>query len=209
MLDPQPRFSGFAACRSAVVLRSVWPNLRFQRSAGPWGRRRSTSATRCLLRSLAIAGLIAFSVGSPGIARPGSLEERRTTGAPSPKEGAVEAADAYLRHLYSVYLSIRGCTEASRELNKAEFMPTVSFGDARRIMRNVDIAAKEVGIDTDRLWVEIGPLGLITAEAVKKDTPTNLALCARVGSVFRIDLGNLQNVLVALGSKRALIEKDF
>ncbi len=128
---------------------------------------------------------------------------------PTARPGADAAAAGFLTHIYGVYFSIRGCTEASQEFGKPEFLPTVSLEEARRTMRNIDLAAKEVGLDVDRIWAEVGPLGLITAGAVKADTPTNIARCARIGSVFRIDLGNLQNVLKELGSKRALIEKDF
>ncbi len=157
----------------------------------------------------ALAGAILILVASApgGMDVPASPPARVSPRASDPT--AREAADAYLRQIYAVYFSIRGCTEASLAHRKAEFLPSVSLDEARRTMRNVDSAAKEVGIDTDRIWAAVGPVGVITAEALKADTAENIANCALVGGVFRIDLGNLQNVLHALGSTRALIEKDF
>lgn len=138
------------------------------------------------------------------------LPTRAPRSAPAPEQpGARAAAEQFLRHLYAVYLAIRACTEAGQQFGKPEFMPAVTLDEARRTMRTVDLAGKEVGIDVDRIWADVGPLGLITAEAVKADTPGNLANCRNIGGIFRIDLGNLQNTLRQLGSERALIEKDF
>lgn len=135
-------------------------------------------------------------------------EPLRTAPAPE-RPGARAAAEELVRHLYAVYLAVRACTEAGQQLGKPEFTPAVPLEEARRTMRMVDAAAKEVGIDVDRIWADVGPLGLITAEAIKADTPGNLANCRNIGGIFRIDLGNLQNALRQLGSQRALIEKDF
>lgn len=161
--------------------------------------------------SPALALVAALAAQSLGPARTeGSVAENRPRSAPIPaRPGTDKAAEALLRHLYAVYLALRACTEAGGELSRPEFTPTVPLDEARRTMRSVDIAAKEVGLDVDRLWADIGPLGLITAEAIKSDTPSNLDNCRRIGGIFRIDLGNLQNVLRELGSEHTLIEKDF
>ena len=140
-----------------------------------------------------------------GSSEPGLL---RTAPVPA-RPGVDRAAEEFLRHLYAVYLALRACTEASQQIGKPEYMPTVSLEEARRTMRTVDEASKEVGLDVDRIWAEIGPVGLITAEAIKTDTPNNLANCRNIGGIFRFYLGNLKNTLKDLGYKRSLIEKDF
>mgnify|MGYP000553570344 CR=1 FL=1 len=76
-------------------------------------------------------------------------------------------------------------------------------------MKVVDATASKAGLDVDRIWVEVAPVGLITAEALKVDRPDNIQKCREIGSVFRMDLANLQNVVSKLGARRPLIEKDF
>jgi hypothetical protein len=119
------------------------------------------------------------------------------------------AATTLLRHLYAVHLSLRGCAEAARRHNKPEFLPAVGLEEAKRAMTVTDEASRTVGLDVDGIWSEVAPMATVTAESLKADTPENVENCARVGSVFRIDLANLQNALRALGSTRTLIEKDF
>lgn len=106
-----------------------------------------------------------------------------------------------------MHLSLSGCTETARLHGKPENLPTVSLDEARRATRLVEKAAKEVGLDADGIWAEVVPLGAVIAEALKTDTPANVANCARIGGVFRIDLSNLQNAVRALGSRKALIER--
>ena len=154
------------------------------------------------------AALVVLAAQDNGPVRP--APERSPRVSPSaPRPGARAAAEEYLRHIYAVYLSIRGCSEASAARGKPELLPSVPLDEVRRAMRQIDLAAKEVGLDVEALWAEISPVGLITAEALKADTPANLENCARLGGVFRVDLGNLQNALNALGSSRVVIEKDF
>lgn len=128
---------------------------------------------------------------------------------PARQKDARQAAERFLRHLYAVYFVIRGCSEASLRMGKPEYLSDVSPDEARRTMKLVDAAAKEVGLEVDRIWIEAAPLGLITAESLKVDDPDNARKCREIGSVFRVDLGNLQNVVSKLGTKRPLIEKDF
>lgn len=119
------------------------------------------------------------------------------------------AAGEVLAHVYAVYLGIRGCAEASRELGRAEFLPTIGLDEVREAMRAVDAAAREAKFDVDAIWARISPLGLATAEAVKKGTPDNERTCKALGSVFRADLSTLQNVFNFLGVSRSIILKDF
>ena len=150
----------------------------------------------------------ALPVGKAAAA--GGLDPPGLTSSPRTERlGGREAAAEFLRHLYAVYLGIRGCTEASLELGKPEFLPSVTLLDARRAMTAVDAAAKGAGLDVDGIWTEVAPLGVVTAEALKEDSPDHLANCRRIGAVFRIDLANLQNTLSKLGEARPLIEKDF
>lgn len=155
-----------------------------------------------------LSGLVAYSNSSA----PRGVGERPSSSMPlasAEQGGAREAAERLLKHMYAVYLGIRGCTEAAMQLGKPEHMPAISLDDARRTMRAVDLAAREAGLDIDRLWSEIAPLGVVTAEALKGGTVANLEQCRTIGSVFRIDLANFQNVIGGLGSSRPLIEKDF
>jgi hypothetical protein len=124
---------------------------------------------------------------------------------------AHQAAEQFLRHLYAVYFAVRGCTEAGLQLAKPEYLSSggVTLEDARRTMKVVDAVAKEAGLNVDRIWADVAPLGLITAEALKKEPPDHTKECRAIGGVFRVDLGNLQNALTSLGSRRTLIEKDF
>lgn len=108
-----------------------------------------------------------------------------------------------------MYLAIRGCTEASLQFGRPEYLSSVTLLDARRIMGVVEAAAKEAGLDVDRIWADVARLGVVTAESLKTETPDRTDECRKIGSVFRVDLGNLQNALTKLGSKRAVIEKDF
>lgn len=155
--------------------------------------------------NLLVAGLVAVLAG----ATPEDARDFRPSGLLDRSGEARTAASAFLRHLYAVHLSLRGCTEAAARHGKPEFLPGVTLEEARAAMRVVDQAAREVGLDVDGIWREVAPMATVTAEALKADKPDNAANCARIGGVFRVDLANLQNALRALGSTRSLIEKDF
>ena len=155
--------------------------------------------------------LLLMPLGStPGLAATPDRSPLVQPFTPESGVGSREAAERYLRHLYAVYLSVRACEQTSGKENKPELMPSVSLEEARRIMRLVEAASTELRIDVDRVWAEISPVGLITAESLRTQSlNTQAELCGQIGGVFRIDLGNLQNVLTHLGSKRSIIEKDF
>lgn len=119
------------------------------------------------------------------------------------------AAGEHLRYLYTMYLAIRGCTEASQELSRPDYLPSVRLEDARRTMTTVDLAAREAGLDVDGAWAEAAPVGETTAQALKSDAPDHLDKCQRTGRLFRLVLSRLQVTLAQLGSRRPLIEKDF
>ena len=151
--------------------------------------------------ALAVQGLLAGAAfDTAGISQP--LD-------PGRQKEARDAAEQFLRHLYAVYFAVRGCSEASLQFGKPEYLSSVTLEEARRTMKVVDAAAKEAGLDVERIWVEVALLGVITAEALKVDRPDNAQKCREIGNVFRVDLGNLQNVVSKLGAKRPLIEKDF
>lgn len=77
-----------------------------------------------------------------------------------------EIAEDRLKYLYTTYLGIKGCTEASRELAKPEYMPLVSVEEARRIMSEVDAIARDTGLDIDAAWIQAAPIGRTTANAL-------------------------------------------
>lgn len=161
-------------------------------------------------RAMALGAIFALGI----LAAPSAVLAQGTPDPVSPPT-ADTAADArnagaiYLRHLYAVYLAIRACTEASLEHGEPERLPTLSLADARRSIRVAENAARDAGLDVDRIWREVAPVGVITGEALKENSARDIARCGQLGGVFRIDLGNLQNALTKLGSQRSVIEKDF
>ena len=127
----------------------------------------------------------------------GTLEQRKTE------------AETHLRSLYAFYLAMKGCTEASEELTKTEFRPSISLDDARRTMTAADAAAKEVGLDVDGIWAKAAPVGELSAASLKVDTPENLDKCRRSARLFRTILSRFQLAVSALGYRGSLIGKDF
>lgn len=123
---------------------------------------------------------------------------------------AVRAAGTLvLRHLYAVYLGLRTCAEVASETGRVAAEPVVGIEEARRVLKEIDPAASKAGIDVKRSWSEAAPSAVVTAEALRLDTPENQAICHKLGSVFRIDAANLQALLARLGASAELIEKDF
>jgi hypothetical protein len=119
------------------------------------------------------------------------------------------AAEEHLKFLYASYFTVKGCTEASIEFAKKEFLPTVSLDEARETMREVEEAAKEMGLDVEGAWITASPIGETTAAALKKDTDGNLQRCKLAGRYFRLILARFQAAITGLGSKRSVIRKDF
>ncbi len=122
---------------------------------------------------------------------------------------AREAAEEHLKFLYTSYFTIRGCTEASATLNNPEYKPSLDLEDAREIMRSVEMAGKEVGVDVDTAWAVASPIGEVVANTLKRDLPGNLEKCKLSGRYFRLILTRFQAAIHQLGSKRSLLKKDF
>ncbi|MCX8252975.1 MAG: hypothetical protein OTI36_03230 [Beijerinckiaceae bacterium] len=121
----------------------------------------------------------------------------------------VAAVDSYLRHIYSVYLGVRACTEMSTEQKDQSFLPSVSLDEARKTLKSIDAAAAEVKIDSNASWVAAAPRAEVTAEALKIDPAKHLGFCQKMGSLFRVDGSNLQSLLTSLGAKTPIIQKDY
>lgn len=126
------------------------------------------------------------------------------------RDEARKAGEQYLAHIYAVYLALRACAEVAASEGRPEPVGSVTLEEARRAMKALDGAALEVGLEVERIWANSSPVGLVTAEHLKTLAPeAREKHCRQIGSVFRIDLGNLQRILVALGARRPVIEKDF
>lgn len=121
----------------------------------------------------------------------------------------VAAVDSYLKHIYSVYLGLRACTEMSAEQKDPSFLPSVSLEEARKTLKSIDAAAAEVKIDSNASWTMAAPRAEVTAEALKVDPPKHLSFCQKMGSLFRADSSNLQSLLTSLGAKTPVIQKDY
>lgn len=122
---------------------------------------------------------------------------------------AHRVAEELLRHVYAVYRSVRACDEASREARRPDYAPGLTLDEARQNLRSLGGAAREAGIDVERIWTEIAPVAVATAAALKRDVTGRLRECGRLGGIFRLDVANLQSVLGELGSRRSLIERGF
>lgn len=121
----------------------------------------------------------------------------------------VAAVDSYLKHIYSVYLGLRACTEMSAEQKDPSFLPSVSLDEARKTLKSIDAAAAEVKIDSNASWAAAAPRAEVTAEALKMDPAKHLGFCQKMGSLFRVDGSNLQSLLTSLGAKTVVIRKDY
>lgn len=120
-----------------------------------------------------------------------------------------DLAEDGLKYLYTAYLAIKACTEASRELSKPEYMPLVSVDEARRIMSAADAAARDAGLDVDAAWIQAAPIGRTAANALKVDKPGNAERCRDVGPAFGSLLYRLQARPAKAWKHPYLIEKDF
>lgn len=120
-----------------------------------------------------------------------------------------ELAEDSLKYVYTAYLALKACIEASRDLSKPEYMPLVSLDEARRIMADVDLAAREAGLDVEAAWIQAAPIARTTASALRLDKPGNAERCRDVGPAFGGLLYRLQTALRKIGGTRNVIEKDF
>lgn len=135
-----------------------------------------------------------------------SIEQTQSNDANSDERAKkVAAVDSYLRHIYSVYLGVRACTEMSTEQKDHSFLPSVSLDEARKSLKSIDAAAAEVKIDSNASWVAAAPQAEVTAEALKIDPAKHLGFCQKMGSLFRVDGSNLQSLLTSLGAKTPII----
>lgn len=121
----------------------------------------------------------------------------------------VEAAEIYLKHIYTIFLGLRACSELRTEQADASFLSSVSLAEAGKALRAIDTAASKVGIDVAAKWAEAAPRAVVTSEALKREPRKNVAVCQKMGGLFRADEANLQNLFEALGSKQVLIPKEF
>jgi len=138
-------------------------------------------------------------------AQPPSIETRR----PEDIEGWKREAEGHLKFLYAVYFAIKGCTEASVELAREEYRPSVNLDEARATVMRAEAASRKVGLDVDGAWQQASPIGQITAESLKADTPVNLDRCRRTGRYFKNIVSQLQLALTELGSQEAIFQRDF
>ncbi|VVB42650.1 exported protein of unknown function [Beijerinckiaceae bacterium RH AL1] len=121
----------------------------------------------------------------------------------------VAAIESYLRHAYTIYLGLKACAELRTEQNDPSFLSTVGLDEARKALHAIDGAASSVGVDVGAQWAQAAPKAVVTAEALKREPHKVVAVCQRMGGIFRNDEANLQNLLAAVGSKQVLIPKDF
>src|SRR5215207_5293389 len=94
---------------------------------------------------------------------------------------------------------LKGCTEASTELAKDEYRPSVNVDEVRATIMRAEAASRKLGLDVDRAWQQASPVGQITAESLKSDTPTNLDRCQRTGGYFKNVVSHLEFALIELG----------
>lgn len=159
-------------------------------------------------RTLGLAVLL-VGVGT-GSALAAANEQPPPAEGPAPvRAQIVRAAEQHLRSLYVVYLAIKGCTEASREEGTPEYLPSVTLEKARSILSEVDTAAQELQLDVNEAWLAASPIGQITAEDIKVDQEIGPEKCRRVGATFKTVLGDLEETLTALGSRRLPIRRNF
>ena len=137
-------------------------------------------------------------------AQPPSSETRR----PEDLRDVKRAAEGHLEFLYAVYFAVKGCTEASTELAKDEYRPSVNVDEARATVMQAEAASRKVGLDIERAWQIASPVGQITAESLKADTPVNLDRCQRTGRYFNNIVSQLQHALADLGSQDSIL-RDF
>ncbi len=121
----------------------------------------------------------------------------------------IAAIEGYLRHAYTIYLGLKACSELRTEQNDPSFLSTVGLEEARKALHAIDGAASSVGVDVGAQWAQAAPKAVVTAEALKREPHRFIAVCQRMGGIFRNDEANLQNLLAAVGSKQLLIPKDF
>lgn len=162
------------------------------------------SRRRYLAAAIAIALIHLFASGPALAAEAGARADTTST-----ERSKAEAIHSYLKHVYSVYLGLRACTELSTEQNDRSFLPSVPLDEARRTLRSIDAAALEVRIDTNEAWAAAAPQAEVTAEALKVEAFGHVEQCHQLGRLFRIDVSNLQALLQSLGAKTTLITKDY
>lgn len=147
---------------------------------------------------------IVINAASVGIASAAGSQSMQ----PVPVDPRTQAAN-HLKFLYTMYLAIRGCTEASQEQSEPRFKPTVSLSEAQKVLRAADASARSVGIDVDRAWFDTSSIGQAVGEALKQATEENFRKCQQSGMMFRTTTSQLQMAIARLKGTIPLIEKDF
>ena len=178
----------------------------------------------CLASGLAAAAVSAALAALPS-ARPASFRAdvlflgvnhrpgHPAEAAPDPqgdlRARQIAAIEGYLRHAYTIYLGLKACSELRTEQNDPSFLSTVGLEEARKALHAIDGAASSIGVDVGAQWAKAAPKAVVTAEALKREPHRFIAVCQRMGGIFRNDEANLQNLLAAVGSNQVLIPKDF
>lgn len=158
-----------------------------------------------------LAGLCGAAAGKLVLGRRADwIVPIQTTEHAASADGSKKAAiESYLRHAYTVYFGLRACTELSVEQNDNSFRPSVSLEESRRTLKSIDAAAAEVLVDANAVWAAAAPRAEVTAEALKTDPAKYVEHCHKMGSLFRVDVSNLQPLLQSLGAKTTILTKDY
>ncbi|MFG1478698.1 hypothetical protein V5F53_08515 [Xanthobacter sp. V4C-4] len=167
------------------------PAVALGRQPGQW-------LGRALLVALLAGGAAADTARAAG---------RETVQAP-PGELRAQAT-GHLKFLYTMYFAIRACTEAAQEQFEPAFRPTVSLAEAQRVLKAADASARSVGVDVDRAWLEMSPIGQAAGEALKQRSADAFKKCQQSGMFFRTATSKLQLVITQMNGTVPLIEKDF
>ena len=118
-------------------------------------------------------------------------------------------AVSHLKFMYGMYFAIRGCLEAYNDQSEPNFKPTVTLSEAQQVLRAADAAARSVGIDVDKAWLEMSSIGQAAGEALKIKTDDNFKKCQQSGMFFRTVTSRLQMTIRKLDGTIPIIRKDF
>ncbi|WP_348841904.1 hypothetical protein [Xanthobacter sp. KR7-65] len=118
-------------------------------------------------------------------------------------------AVSHLKFMYGMYFAIRGCSEAYNAQAEPNFKPTITLAEAQQVLRAADAAARSVGIDVDKAWLEMSSIGQAAGEALKMKTDDNYKKCQQSGMFFRTITSRLQMTIRKLDGNIHIIEKDY
>lgn len=118
-------------------------------------------------------------------------------------------AVSHLKFMYGMYFAIRGCSEAYNAQAEPNFKPKITLAEAQQVLRAADAAARSVGIDVDKAWLEMSSIGQAAGEALKMKTDDNYKKCQQSGMFFRTITSRLQMTIRKLDGNIHIIEKDY